>query len=195
MTDDLKARLRSNTPNMTAGHAIMWQAADRIEQLEAENFALASWQCVFTDGRTGIVCDENGNQFCQQALALTQSRAETAAAYERAAVIADNYVAMRTNQIEVEKSKAARHMDVAQLIRWRAGKVQSEAIRDAIRALATADQTAALDAVREEARAQGMREAAILIVKHEMGTPMHSPPQLLTEAHDRILAAIKGAKA
>lgn len=162
MTDDLKARLRSNTPNMTAGHAIMWQAADRIEQLEAENFALASWQCVFTDGRTGIVCDENGNQFCQQALALTQSRAETAAAYEVAA---------------------------------KAVERQGHSLGDEIRALATADQTAALDAVREEARAQGMREAAILIVKHEMGTPMHSPPQLLTEAHDRILAAIKGAKA
>lgn len=33
-------------------------------------------------------------------------------------------------------------------------------------------------------------EAARIIVTHEMGTPMHSPPQLLTEAHDRILALI-----
>ena len=41
-------------------------------------------------------------------------------------------------------------------------------------------------AIREAA----LIEAARIIVTHEMGTPMHSPPQLLTEAHDRILALI-----
>ena len=40
--------------------------------------------------------------------------------------------------------------------------------------------------IREDA----LREAASRIVRHEMGTPMHSPPQLLTEAHDAILALI-----
>jgi len=58
-----------------------------------------------------------------------------------------------------------------------------------IRSLATPAQTDALAAVRREARAEGMRKAAELIITHEMGTEMHSPPQLLTEAHDRILAA------
>ena len=77
--------------------------------------------------------------------ALTKSRAETAAAYERAAETAEDYVAMRINQIETEKSKAAINIDVPQIMRWGAGKVQAEAIRDAIRILATPDQTAALD--------------------------------------------------
>ena len=52
----------------------------------------------------------------------------------------------------------------------------------AFRAIPTIDPAA----IREEA----LREAARIIVTHEMGTPMHSPPQLLTEAHDRILALI-----
>lgn len=44
--------------------------------------------------------------------------------------------------------------------------------------------------MKREVREASLREAAMLIVRHEMGTPMHSPPQLLTEAHDRILALI-----
>ncbi len=37
----------------------------RIEKLEAENFQLASWQCLFLDGKKGIVCHETGGQYCQ----------------------------------------------------------------------------------------------------------------------------------
>jgi hypothetical protein len=36
----------------------------RVAELEAENALLASWQCIHTDGKTGIVCDEYGNQYC-----------------------------------------------------------------------------------------------------------------------------------
>lgn len=46
------------------------------------------------------------------------------------------------------------------------------------------------DTARAEGRADALREAAMRIVRHERGTPMHSPPQLLTEAHDAILALI-----
>lgn len=53
---------------------------------------------------------------------------------------------------------------------------------DALRAIPTIDPAAIRDAA--------LIEAARIIVTHEMGTPMHSPPQLLTEAHDRILALI-----
>ena len=53
---------------------------------------------------------------------------------------------------------------------------------EALQAIPTIDPAA----IREAA----LREAARIIVTHEMGTPMHSPPQLLTEAHDRILALI-----
>lgn len=47
----------------------------RIAELEAENFSLASWQCEFTDGKTGLVCHDNGGTYCQM-----QRRAEAAEA-------------------------------------------------------------------------------------------------------------------
>jgi len=87
-------------------------------------------------------------------LALTLSRAETAAAYERAATEASGY--------------------------------DREFDRAAIRALATPDQTAALDAVRAEA----MREAAE-IARNIKGGDGYI--EMLVS--DTILAAIKGAKA
>jgi hypothetical protein len=87
-------------------------------------------------------------------LALTQSRAETAAVIERAAAIAYE-TAHNTSDI----SK----------------------IRDAIRALATPDQSAALDAVRADA----MREAAEYMQRYS-----HTHMTV-----NEILAAIKGAKA
>jgi hypothetical protein len=92
-------------------------------------------------------------------LALTQSSAETAAAYERAAE-------------RFEKIRAPLTY----------GEISSM-----IRALATPDQSAALDAVRAEARAQGMREAAEIAGNSNYETWETAP--------DAILAAIKGAKA
>ena len=82
---------------------------------------------------------------------LTRANAATAAAYEVAAQIADDFVQMRQRQIETEKSKSALHVDVPQIMRWQAGKVQSKAIAAAIRALATPDRTAALDKLIAEA--------------------------------------------
>ncbi|WP_395543416.1 hypothetical protein [Neotabrizicola sp. sgz301269] len=43
--------------------------------LEAENFSLASWQCEFTDGKTGLVYHDGGGTYCQM-----QRRAEAAEA-------------------------------------------------------------------------------------------------------------------
>lgn len=103
-------------------------------------------------------------------LALTQSRAETAAAHERAAA----------------------EMDLAAHIMSHHGttleeKTYQNAAKD-IRALATPDQSAALDAVRAEARAQGMREAAEIAKSwKDCGHDF--------DIEDEILAAIKGAKA
>jgi hypothetical protein len=36
----------------------------RIAELENENYALAAWQCPYTDGKEGLVCDEHGHQHC-----------------------------------------------------------------------------------------------------------------------------------
>lgn len=51
------------------------EAAEEITQLREENFALSAWQCVFHDGKTGLVCGEHGNQYCAM-----QQRAEKAGA-------------------------------------------------------------------------------------------------------------------
>ncbi len=62
------------------------------------------------------------------------------------------------------------------------GYIRADLVDPAAKALA--EHTA--QAIREAA----LREAALRIVCHEMGTPMHSPPQLLTDAHAAILALI-----
>ena len=43
------------------------KAAARIAQFEAENASLASWQCEFTDGKTGLVYGEGGSTYCAMA--------------------------------------------------------------------------------------------------------------------------------
>lgn len=57
--------------------------------------------------------------------------------------------------------------------------------------LTPADATAALDRRDAAMRNEGRRQAALLIVSHEKGTQMHSPPQLLSDAHARILASLE----
>lgn len=52
------------------------QAADEITRLRAENFSLASWQCEFTDGKTGLVSSEGGSTYCAMAKRVEALRAE-----------------------------------------------------------------------------------------------------------------------
>jgi len=104
--------------------------------------------------------------------ALTRANAATAAAYERAARAID------------EDGEY----------------VRSIGLSNRIHALATPDQSAALDAVRAEARAQGMREAAkICQTLGPLGGVTPNPrAEWKTHADNlahAILAAIKGAKA
>ena len=49
-------------------------------------------------------------------------------------------------------------------------------------------EVAAADARVEAAVRAALRAAALRIVSFERGTAMHSPPQLLTDAHDQICA-------
>lgn len=156
------------------------EAADRIEQLEAEltraNAANDIWRknsretfeamVAMRDSinefvpmpslESDLLQGPENSVFCATVAEaviteLTRANAATAAAYEVAAQIADDFVRMRERQIETEKSKSALHVDVPQIMRWQAGKVQSKAIAAAIRALATPDQTAALDTLVAEA--------------------------------------------
>lgn len=60
--------LTANITEVTrdAADALESQAVE-IARLTAENAALSAWQCVFEDGKAGIVYDEYGNQYCQMA--------------------------------------------------------------------------------------------------------------------------------
>jgi hypothetical protein len=146
--------------------SVAYRAASRIEQLVATVEQLES--------------------------SLTRANAAAAAAYEVAAQIADNFVRMRERQIETEKSKSALHVDVLQIMRWQAGKVQSNAIADAIRALATPDQTAALDKLIAEAVKPWieMAQECIALTQHPE-TTWDLPNRLVRRMNDAILAASK----
>lgn len=55
-------------------------AQARIDELERENEALAAWQCVYHDGKTGIVCDEGGGQYCAMERRATKAETQLAEA-------------------------------------------------------------------------------------------------------------------
>ena len=73
---DLVERLREVAERADANYpAIMEQAAAEIERLRAENTSLASWQCEFTDGKTGLVYGEGGSTYCAMAKEVERLRA------------------------------------------------------------------------------------------------------------------------
>jgi len=111
-------------------------------------------------------------------LALTQSRAETAAAYERAAVLADYFMQTCMDQ-ETDPEVLTGY---GRGMYFCAKQYQTE-----IRALATTEQTAALDAVRAE-----VLNAAAIYMNQQYGNRALSNPI----DRQRILDAItKGDKA
>ena len=102
---------------------------------------------------------------------LDLHQAEVAAAYERAADVCFD-----------PKYKAVTTSD------WVSARTAGY-----IRTLATPDQTSALDTIRAEARAQGMREAAVIC--RNVGFKDH-PDSVAYDADFQVLDAItKGAKA
>lgn len=60
MKNEIAEELKLYPAHYTAAH----RGAEEIYRLEKENFELASWQCIYTDGKTGITFDEYGNQSC-----------------------------------------------------------------------------------------------------------------------------------
>lgn len=64
---DIVERLRQPWPPSNSEDPLMTEAADEIERLRAENASLASWQCEFTDGKTGLVYGEGGGTYCAMA--------------------------------------------------------------------------------------------------------------------------------
>jgi len=57
-------------------HRELTAALAREAALLKEGSALSAWQCIFTDGKTGLVGDEYGNQFCQMHRHVTEQAAE-----------------------------------------------------------------------------------------------------------------------
>jgi hypothetical protein len=124
--------------------------------------------------------------------ALTQSRAETAAAYERAAGVLDDHGDGVVTGALGEQLCCSGHMCGCH------GADVGSYLQHLIRALSTPDQSAALDAVRAEARAQGMREAAEVAERVEKALRQSyavTSANAVGEVYCAILAAIKGAKA
>ena len=66
--DSLESQIMD--PNFPKNEREWWAAAEitrlraEVEAMKAENAALASWQCLFTDGTTGLYHDGCGNAQC-----------------------------------------------------------------------------------------------------------------------------------
>lgn len=143
------------------------QAADRIEALVEQLDRMA-----YRWAKEGVEKQVALGRADALELALTQSRAETAAAYERAADACADYPSVAPYYDE-----------------WTRYDEQIEHSQKCIRSLATPEQTAALDAVKAEARAQGMREAAE--IADELAEEVSRGHDNGERASIRILAAIQ----
>ena len=156
-TADLVKHLRGVLVMVSVG----LRAADRIEELET---ALA------------YVGHASAHRITTLEAALTRANAATAAAYEVAA-----------STIEVIVSDAQKEVGSIKLSKVDAAVVEMlNGIAAAIRALATPDQTAALDKLIAEAEAQAVEKTAAMVRTWRNTTPMTGE-----ECADAILAASK----
>lgn len=151
MTDEeLIARLRACANGMGSfksnqgDYGICDDAADRIKALEAEmGLMIRESENMLQMYRNVQAAREHEHKRAEQALSAS------AAAYEAAGEIAAEFIHRRLYEANMP-----------------ACSYHSRDIKAAIRALATPDQTAALDRVRAEANAEGMRAAYDSLFKH-----------------------------
>jgi hypothetical protein len=103
MEDELTA-LRAEVAAWKGRHegAVAAMTAD-VEHLRAENASLAAWQCVYTDGKTGLVGDEHGNQYCAIAQEVEAVRSANRDVMLHFDVLKADYDALRA---EVERLTA-----------------------------------------------------------------------------------------
>jgi len=130
------------------------------------------------------VGDEAANRIEQLEAALTQSREEMA---KLLAMNDAGYDTVTKRAVAAAYERAAEMCDRYPYV---------EGVKTAIRALATIDQTAALDTIRAEARAQGMQPlidaaSAVVDAMNAPDKPWDLPSRVLRE----LIDAIKGAKA
>lgn len=70
-------------PNAAWTETLRMEAVAEIKSLRKEGFSLAAWQCVYHDGRTGLVADEHGNSFCAKDKEVQRLRAALKCAYDQ----------------------------------------------------------------------------------------------------------------
>ncbi len=91
--DSLESQIMD--PNFPKNEREWWAAAEitrlraEVEALKAENAALASWQCLFTDGTTGLYHDGCGNAQCARDHLVVHLTAEVEALRADAALKRD----------------------------------------------------------------------------------------------------------
>jgi|GEM_PF-5139873 len=199
MSDDLKARLRdgiitgmvpdfsfNGEPDWDATESLMIGAANRIEALEAEVARLPSWdeyQKLMSAGykmKARAEKAEANLEHWRQEVGklhskvdrLTQERdAASAAAYEAAGETAAEFIHRRLYEA---------NMPVC--------SYHSRDIKTAIRALATPNQLSALERVRAEAKAEGMRAALEFVTDFPLGA---DGPE---DGNDRVVWALENIR-
>lgn len=152
--------------------AVEYVLADRIEALElalTQSRAETAAEVEMLNDADHQYNRRTNDMIARHAAAQAKSRAETAAAYERAAQVDIHY-------IDDDGEQRSHKLGFF--------------VQNSIRALATPDQTAALDRLIAEAEARTVERIAELVSGWRNTTPMTGE-----ECANAILAAIKGAKA
>lgn len=101
---------------------LLKEAADRIEQLEAENASLASWQCEFTDGKTGLVYGEGGSTYCAMAKRVKELEGQ------HKGLVLQNALLRQRRDLPVDRIPAAQEVDA---MRARIAQLEA-ALRDVL---------------------------------------------------------------
>ena len=98
LIEKLRSQIGDDVQHVFDHQALFRLAADRIEELEAENFALAAQQCLFSDG-SGLSGDEWGHQYCAMKRRAEAAEAKLATAVEALEDMANQ---KRTDELETE---------------------------------------------------------------------------------------------
>ena len=76
LANDRDGYVQVLTDNNNKLRAQVDAAAEMLREVKARNADISAWQCVYTDGKTGLVGDEHGNQYCAMSKMVEALRAE-----------------------------------------------------------------------------------------------------------------------
>jgi hypothetical protein len=103
LIDHSRERMLNSTDAAIA--LVRAEQADRIAQLEAENASLASWQCEFTDGKTGLVYGEGGSTYCAMAKRVKELEGQ------HKGLVLQNALLRQRRDLPVDRIPAAQEVD------------------------------------------------------------------------------------